>query len=40
MEAIGVGTSMDELMDSSLVAVEGKDDGPVFCKVLYEGSIV
>src|SRR5437588_486087 len=40
VETIWVWTSVDELVDGSLVAVEGKHDRPIFCEVFYEGGIV
>ena len=40
VETIWVWTSVNELVDSPLVAVEGKADGPIYCGVFYQGGIV
>ena len=40
METRRIWASMYELVDSSLVAMEGEHDGLIFCEVLYERGII
>ncbi len=40
METGGIGSSVDELVDDSLIAVKGEHDGLVCCEVFYEGGVI